>query len=117
VLYTSAITDRRSHHQSLRERRHPLVLVTDAEATKSVGLAERIAGKGQPAGRRLLGQRALSTTINLAEEGLLAEYDSPSAKDVPERSRTRASWAGNGLRGPGDGGFAISSLIRAAWKI
>ncbi len=61
-----------------------VVLVTDAEATKSVGLAERLrAEKGNPQADVFWGNEPFHT-INLAEEGLLAPYESHSAKDVPE---------------------------------
>src|SRR5829696_10109397 len=59
-----------------------VVLVTDAEATKSVGLAERIrAEKANPQADVFWGNEPFHT-INLAEEGLLQPYESPAAKDV-----------------------------------
>src|SRR4051794_34987883 len=59
-------------------------LVTDAEATKSIGLAERVrAEKSNPQADVFWGNEPFHT-INLAGEGLLQPCDTPSAKDVPE---------------------------------
>jgi iron(III) transport system substrate-binding protein len=76
-----------------------VVLVTDAEATKSVGLAERIrAEKDNPRADVFWGNEPFHT-INLAAEGLLQPYESPSAKDVPAQFKDgEHRWAGNGLR-------------------
>src|SRR4051794_4808317 len=76
-----------------------VVLVTDAEATKSVGLAERVrAEKDRPQADVFWGNEPF-LTINLAEEGLLQEYDSASAKDVPPRFKDpEHRWTGNALR-------------------
>jgi len=76
-----------------------VILVTDAEATKSVGLAERVrAEKDRPQADVFWGNEPF-LTINLAEEGFLAEYDSPAAKDVPDRFKDpKHRWASNGLR-------------------
>ena len=76
-----------------------VVLVTDAEATKSVGLAERIrAEKDNPRADVFWGNEPFHT-INLAAEGLLQPYESPSAKDVPAQVKDpQKRWAGNGLR-------------------
>lgn len=76
-----------------------VVLVTDAEATKSVGLAERIrAEKSNPQADVFWGNEPFHT-INLAEEGLLQPYDSPAAKDVRgEFKDPQHHWASNGLR-------------------
>ncbi len=76
-----------------------VVLVTDAEATKSVGLAERVrAEKGNPQADVFWSNEPFHT-INLAEEGLLQPYESSSAKDVPAQFKDpRHRWASNGLR-------------------
>ncbi len=76
-----------------------VLLVTDAEATKSVGLAERIrAEKDNPRADVFWGNEPFHT-INLAEEGLFQPYESPSAKDVPAQLKDpQHRWAGNGLR-------------------
>jgi iron(III) transport system substrate-binding protein len=87
-----------------------VILVTDAEATKSVGLAERIrAEKANPQCDVYWGNEPF-LTINLAEEGFLAPYDSPSAKDVPDQFKDpQHRWAGNGLRARV---LAVSGSIR-----
>jgi iron(III) transport system substrate-binding protein len=74
-------------------------LVTDTEATKSVGLAERLrAEKSNPHADVWWGNEPLHT-INLAEEGVLASYASPSAQGIPEKFRDpQHRWAGCGLR-------------------
>jgi iron(III) transport system substrate-binding protein len=57
-------------------------LVTDTEASKSVGLAERLrAEKANPQCDVWWGNEPFHT-INLAEEGLLQPYESPNATDV-----------------------------------
>src|SRR4051812_44910338 len=74
-------------------------LVTDTEASKSVGLAERLrAEKGNPQADVWWGNEPFYT-INLAEEGLLQPYESASAKDVtPIYLDPQHRWVGNGLR-------------------
>ncbi|HEY7089481.1 MAG TPA: extracellular solute-binding protein [Tepidisphaeraceae bacterium] len=74
-------------------------LVTDTEASKSVGLAERLrAEKANPQCDVWWGNEPFNT-INLADEGLLQPYESPSAKDVtPMYVDPEHRWAGNGLR-------------------
>jgi iron(III) transport system substrate-binding protein len=76
-----------------------VTLVTDTEASKSVGLAERLrAEKSNPQADVWWGNEPFHT-INLAEEGLLQPYDSLSAKDVAARYKDpEHRWAGNGLR-------------------
>lgn len=76
-----------------------VTLVTDSEASKTVGLAERLrAEKANPQADVYWGNEPFHT-INLAEEGVLAAYESPSAKDTILRYRDPGHrWAGNGLR-------------------
>ena len=76
-----------------------VTLVTDSEASKTVGLAERLrAEKSNPQADVYWGNEPFHT-INLAEERVLAAYESPNAKDVAERYRDQQHrWAGNGLR-------------------
>ena len=76
-----------------------VALVTDAEATKSVGLAERVrAEKANPQADVFWSNEPFHT-INLASEGLLAAYESPSTKDIAEQFRDpEHKWAGNALR-------------------
>jgi iron(III) transport system substrate-binding protein len=81
------------------ETGHTVRLVTDTEATKSVGLAERLrAEKNRPQADVWWGNEPFHT-IALAEEGLLAPYDSPAAADIdPLFKDPQNRWAGNGLR-------------------
>ncbi len=74
-------------------------VVTDTEATKSIGLAERLrAEKDRPQADVWWGNEPFHT-IALAEEGLLAAYDSPSAAEIdPQFRDAQNRWAGNGLR-------------------
>ncbi len=93
-----------------------VVLVMDAEATKSVGLAERLrAERANPRADVFWGNEPFHT-INLAEEGLLAAYVSPAAADVPARFKDpQHRWASNGLRARviavKPGGPRVSSLF------
>src|SRR4051812_14996444 len=74
-------------------------LVTDAEASKSVGLAERLRAEKTNPQADVWWSNEPFHTINLAEEGLLARYDSHSAADVmPMYKDPEHRWAGNGLR-------------------
>jgi iron(III) transport system substrate-binding protein len=76
-----------------------VTLVTDTEASKSVGLAERLrAEKDHPQADVWWGNEPFHT-INLAEEGLLAPYDSPTAKEIAEPFKDpQHRWTSNGLR-------------------
>jgi iron(III) transport system substrate-binding protein len=72
---------------------------TDTEATKSAGLAERLkAEKANPQADVWWGNEVFHT-INLAESGVLAAYESPSAKDIPGQFKDpQHRWAGYCLR-------------------
>lgn len=74
-------------------------LVTDTEASKSVGLAERLrAEKANPQCDVWWGNEPFHT-IALAEEGLLQAYESSSASGVDPMYRDPQNrWAGNALR-------------------
>jgi iron(III) transport system substrate-binding protein len=76
-----------------------VTLVTDAEATKSIGLAERLRAEKDHPQCDVFWANEPFNTINLAEEGVLTGYDSPAAKDVPEQFKDpQHRWASNGLR-------------------
>src|SRR5437773_1637513 len=60
-----------------------VIVKTDAEATKSVGLAERLRAEKDRAQADVWWNNEIFHTINLADEGVLAAYDSPSASDIP----------------------------------
>ena len=74
-------------------------LVTDTEATKSVGLAERLrAERSRPAADVWWGNEPFHT-VRLADEGLFAEHDWPTAEGVLPMYRDGGGrWVGNGLR-------------------
>ena len=76
-----------------------VVLVTDAEATKSVGLAERVRAEKDNPQCDVFWSNEPFHTINLADEGLLEAYASPSAADVPQQFKDPQNrWCGNALR-------------------
>lgn len=76
-----------------------VVIVTDTEASRSVGLAERLrAERNRPRADVWWGNEPFHT-INLAEEGHFVPYESPAARDVPAQFRDPGHrWVGNGLR-------------------
>ena len=76
-----------------------VVLKTDTEASKSVGLAERVrAEKDNPQADVWWGNEPLHT-VALAREGLLVAYETKSASDVLEMYRdAQHRWTGVGLR-------------------
>ena len=76
-----------------------VVLQGDAEANKSIGLAERLlAEKNNPQADVWWGNEIFHT-INLADEVALAAYDSPSARDIPGAFKDpKGRWTGMGLR-------------------
>jgi iron(III) transport system substrate-binding protein len=71
----------------------------DTEATKTAGLATRIrAERDRPQGD-VFWSSALLQTLLLAREGLLQEYKSPSARDIPQAFKdARGAWTGLGVR-------------------
>lgn len=76
-----------------------VLIVTDAEATKSVGLAERLrAEKANPQADVFWGNEIFHT-INLAEEGIFTPYESPSAADIPAIFKDpQDRWTGSVVR-------------------
>lgn len=74
-------------------------IVGDTEATKSIGLAERLrAEKNRPQADVWWGNEPFHT-VALAEEGLFQPYDSPAAADIASQFKdAQHRWAGNGLR-------------------
>jgi iron(III) transport system substrate-binding protein len=76
-----------------------VTLVTDAEATKSVGLAERVRAERANPQCDVFWSNEPFHTINLAKEGLLAAYESPAAADVPQQFKDpQGRWCSNALR-------------------
>jgi len=76
-----------------------VVIRTDTEANKSAGLAARLeAEKSNPQADVWWGNEVFRT-IRLADAGVLAPYDSPSAADIPPLLKDPSHlWAGNGQR-------------------
>jgi iron(III) transport system substrate-binding protein len=73
---------------------------TDTEATKSAGLAARLeAERDRPRADVWWGNEVFHT-IRLAEAGVLAPYESPAGKDVPDKFKDAKGhrWTGMGLR-------------------
>lgn len=100
-----------------------VILVTDAEATKSVGLAERVRAEGKNPQCDVFWSNEPFHTINLAEEGLLTPYDSPLAVDVAEKFKDpQHRWHGNGLRArviahaPGQAVSRLEDLLKPELK-
>jgi iron(III) transport system substrate-binding protein len=76
-----------------------VVLVTDAEATKSVGLAERVRAERNNPQCDVFWSNEPFHTINLANESLLEPYDSPNGADVPKQFKDPLGrWCSNALR-------------------
>lgn len=77
-------------------------LVTDTEATKTVGLANTLLEEGRPGGSPradVYWNNEPVWTVRLAEAGVLEAYDSPAARDVPAAFRDpKGFWIANGLR-------------------
>ena len=71
----------------------------DVEAAKTAGLANRIrAEKNRPRGD-VFWSSALLQTLLLKREGLLQEYSSPSAKEIPAAFKdAKGIWTGMGVR-------------------
>ena len=76
-----------------------VVLVTDAEATKSVGLAERVRAERNNPQCDVFWSNEPFHTIALANESLLDPYESPIAADVPKQFKDpMGRWCSNALR-------------------
>lgn len=101
VLYTSVdepIARQIIHRFQLRTGLK-VELVTDAEATKTAGLASKVlAEKDHPRADVYWGNEPFHT-IELADAGAFAPYASPTAKDLPARFKDPESrWHGAGYR-------------------
>jgi iron(III) transport system substrate-binding protein len=101
-----------------------VVLKTDTEASKTAGLVETLRAERANPQADVFWNNEPFHTINLAEEGVLAAYDSPAAKDVLTPYKDLAHrWAANGLRmrmialAPGVGGVtAVEDLGEPKFK-
>lgn len=99
-----------------------VTLVTDTEATKSVGLAEKLRAEKSNPQADVWWSNEPFHTINLAEEGVLSAYDSPASSDVPTKFKDPDHrWASNGFRvrvivSTGDGAYDESDLLDARYR-
>ena len=76
-----------------------VVLVTDTEATKSIGLAERLRAERDNVQADVWWGNEPFHTIRLADEGLFEPYPTPGANDVPDLFKDpQHRWTGNGIR-------------------
>lgn len=76
-----------------------VLIKTDAEASKTAGLVETIRAEKANPQCDVFWNNEPFHTINLAEEGLLAPYESPTANDVAAQFKDPAHrWASDGLR-------------------
>jgi iron(III) transport system substrate-binding protein len=71
----------------------------DVEAQKTVGLVTRLREERARPRCDVFWNNEIAHTVDLAEEGLLAVYDSPAAADIPERFRDpQRRWTGFAAR-------------------
>jgi len=101
VLYTSVDEPyaRPLVEQFERETGIHVTLVTDSEASKSVGLSEKIRAEKDHPLADVWWDNECFLAVNLANEGILAPYDSPSAADIPSQYKDAGHrWAGSVLR-------------------
>lgn len=71
----------------------------DTEASKTVGLVKRIREEKNRTRCDVFWNNEFAHTISMANEGLLAEYDSPSAEGIPETFRDpQHRWTGFAAR-------------------
>src|SRR4051812_48892783 len=82
-------------------------LQTDTEATKSAGLAARLQAERENPKADVWWGNEVFHTINLADAGVLAPYDTPSASDVPAKFKDPdRRWTGSAPRARGGGDHA-----------
>jgi len=76
-----------------------VILRTDAESTKTAGLAERLEAERQNPQADVWWSNEPFHTINLAQQKVLAPYNSPSASHIPSEYTDKTNlWAGTSLR-------------------
>jgi iron(III) transport system substrate-binding protein len=76
-----------------------VTLVTDSEASKGVGLDDKLRAEKDHPKADVWWSNECFLTINLADDGMLAPYDSPAAADIPSRFKDKDHrWAGSVLR-------------------
>ncbi|HEX3355625.1 MAG TPA: extracellular solute-binding protein [Tepidisphaeraceae bacterium] len=101
VLYTSVDEPyvRPLIDQFQKETGIEVTLLTDAEASKSVGLAEKLRAEKDHPSADVWWDNECFLTIRLGQEGVLAPYDSPAAADIPDKFKDAGHlWAGSILR-------------------
>ncbi len=71
----------------------------DVEANKTVGLVSRLRAESAATRCDVFWNNEIGNTVALADEGLLAPYKSPSAKDIPAQFKDQAGlWTGFAAR-------------------
>ncbi len=76
-----------------------VILRTDAEATKTAGLAERLEAEKHNPQADVWWSNEPFHTINLASQKVLTAYSSPSSAKIPAQFKDKANlWAGTSLR-------------------
>lgn len=102
VLYTSVDEPyvRPLVERFKRETGIAVTLITDAEASKTVGLAERLRAERDHPNADVWWDNECFLTLRLADENVLAPYESPAAADIPAKFKDAEGhlWAGSVLR-------------------
>jgi iron(III) transport system substrate-binding protein len=100
----------------------------DTEANKTVGLVQRLREERGNPRCDVFWNNEIMHTIRLKKEGVLTEYDSPSAKEIPENFRDPdRMWTGFGARarilivntelvGPDERPTSMNDLLDPKWK-
>jgi iron(III) transport system substrate-binding protein len=70
----------------------PVTIVGDTEATKSLGLIERLLREGEQSPCDLFWNNEILGTIRLQQKGLLAPYTGPASLRIPERFKDREGY-------------------------
>lgn len=74
-------------------------MLTDAEATKTVGLAERLRAEKANPRADVWWSNEIFHTIRLANDGILARYESPASSDIPAQFVDgQRRWMAAGIR-------------------
>ncbi len=74
-------------------------IVSDTEATKTIGLATRLLEERSRPAADVFWNNEPAWTVRLAGQGVLEAYDSPAARDVPPAWKDpKGFWTANGLR-------------------
>jgi iron(III) transport system substrate-binding protein len=104
-----------------RESGIPLRVEFDVEANKNVGLAMRIREEAARPRCDVFWSNEFAQVVSMAEDGLLAPYDSPSAAEIPARFRDpERRWTGFAARARV---FIVNTelvdpaLVRSAWDL